>query len=1129
VDLFIEEGPDGVNNYTFGDRGESEEPGVLPPIEQLLIQDVIINYRTADAGISSYKISEARLWNIPGQPERIEGKGFAKDMPFTILLSADTASELSGPQNPWSVNLDLKGPDMTLNLAGWMSQAFKWDRGDYRIKISGKQADSLETLFGVQFPTAGPFEISWALNVTEGSYRLTDLVAQVQGPSGTPEIQVSNGEASGGQDVPLQIALQGQYGDAPFSLTFASAHPFEGTSQTTPWPIEAQLSIADTKLNIEGTIIPATAAERFELDAQLQGKTLHTLTQLLDTELPEAGPYQFSFHAQVAEGSYVLTDLEGFLKGVEPWKTIRIVGGEASALESGSVRASIDAKLDNVPLSLSFQGGPGASGKTGATIWPVKLEAIASGTTLKGEGSVVMTENRKVLQIATRIKGNRLEELGPLVGVSLPAMGKFNLSADVSSGGDVHEAGNLKVQLGTHRLTGSLRWEDKTPRPFLTGKLTSDRLTLSELLGTAPKPSSKTGEAGLLDRPIKLAGLKSVDAKLDLNMKRITDSPLPVADVRFAATLTNGELSAAFRASVAGAPMDGQIQLSQRKNMPVVSLKTTIGRIDVGQTLNQLEIPDIIVGTADAIYLEGSSSGKTLRALGEHAAFTVQIKPANLSYTAKIIDQTVYVMVENAEFVARKDRSLTGSFTGTLRGVPFNATVSSVSLVEMQRANVPLPVRVALQTADVQFKAEGTIARPFENNEFELKYELTGKEIKGLDPLIDFAVPLRGDFRAQGRITARGNRYTYKENLRVGKSDLKVNITVLRDPIRPKITGSISAGQIHLDDIELFSVNKDTAPARDKSRVIPDFTLPLDVLLAVDLDLSIKVERIGAGEGVLSDFGELVSQVNLNDGRFKSTTNATGFSGARLSSEFELNAAADPPTNKILFNAKDIDVGLLLKLMGVTDIFEGQLNLYVNLSGLGYTRRKFLENADGRIAVIGGPGKISSRMVDLWAADLFTTMLSPKWQRQAVTEVNCMAMHIELKGGLAEIDDILLDTQRITVAGSGILNLETEALNVLIAPRPKRASLVSLANPVRIEGTLSEPEVSVTRLPRRRRLAGAGAGLLAGLVNPAFLLLAFADTGTVGANPCDAAVERAYEAIEAGSQLDQNVFQTNRK
>jgi hypothetical protein len=130
--------------------------------------------------------------------------------------------------------------------------------------------------------------------------------------------------------------------------------------------------------------------------------------------------------------------------------------------------------------------------------------------------------------------------------------------------------------------------------------------------------------------------------------------------------------------------------------------------------------------------------------------------------------------------------------------------------------------------------------------------------------------------------------------------------------------------------------------------------------------------------------------------------------------------------------------------------------------------------------------------------------------------MNCFVAHIELQEGQAEIEDLLLDTQRITIAGSGILNLETEELDVLIAPRPKRASLVSLANPVRIEGTLSEPEVSVTRLPRRRRLAGTG--ILAGLVNPAFLLFALSDSGTGEANPCDAAVEQAREGLGLDSQ-----------
>jgi uncharacterized protein involved in outer membrane biogenesis len=1116
VNLFIEEGPDGTNNYTFGDRGDNETPGVLPPVERILVRDTVINYRAADSSISRYEITEARLWNLPGQPERIECKGSTKGMPFTILLSADTAAELSGPHNPWSAKLDITGPDMSLSIDGRMAEAFKWGKSEYRITISGKQADSLETLFDAEFPTTGPFELSATVNKYAGSYTVADIAAQIHGPPGTLPIKISQGEASGGRDDPLQIALQGQYGDAPFAFTFASANPFEGTSQTTPWPIEAQLSIADTKLSIEGTMIPATAAERFEFDARLQGETLNTLAQLLDTELPKAGPYQFAFHTVAAEGSYTFTDLEGTLKGIELWKTIRIARGEASVLESGAVNASIDAKLDNVPISLSFQGGPAASGKAGATIWPVKLEASAFGARLKGDGSVVTTGNRKALQIATRIKGNRFESLGPLIGVSLPAIGKFDLSADVSSDGDVHAASNLKIQMGTNRLTGSIRWENKAPRPFLKGELSSDNLTLNALEDTSSKPSPKTGQAGLLDRPIKLDWLKDFDAKLYLNVKRVADSPLPVENVRIAVTLADGKLSAPFRGKLAGVPIDGQIHLSQPKNLPAISLKAALGRIDVGQTFKQLELPGKIAGTADAIDLDGNSTGKTLRALGEQAAVTLQIKLANLSYTAEIVDQTFDIRVASAKLIARKDQPLTGAFSGTVRGAAFSAEVSSANLREILKADIPLPVRVDLQTEDLQFKAEGSIARPFENNEFDLQYELAGAEIEGLDPLADFTIPLRGEFRARGRITGRGNRFTYEEDLRVGKSDLKADITVLRGPPRPKITGRIVASQIHLDDVDLFDADKEAVPTTAKSRVIPDYTLPVDNLLAVDLDLDIKAERIRAP---LGDLGEFVAKVSLKDGRFKSSFKVTGFKGAQINSEFDLNATAVPPLTKIQINAKDLNFGYLLSSMNLTDLVEGQIDLLVDLSGSGATRYSFLGNATGRITIIGGPGQITGRRIDLWAADLIPTMLSTKWQREDVTETNCIVAHIELHEGLAEIEDLLLDTQRITIAASGMLNLETEALNLVVAPRPKRPSLVSLANPVRIEGTLAAPEVSVTRIPRgSRRAAGTGASLLAGLVNPVFLIFALSDTGTGQTNPCDAAVEKAREVAGIDSQ-----------
>jgi len=452
-----------------------------------------------------------------------------------------------------------------------------------------------------------------------------------------------------------------------------------------------------------------------------------------------------------------------------------------------------------------------------------------------------------------------------------------------------------------------------------------------------------------------------------------------------------------------------------------------------------------------------------------------------------------------------------------VRGAAFNAEASTANLRELRKkADIPLPLRLALQTEDLQFKAEGSIARPFKKNEFELNYELAGKEIEGLDPLADFTIPLRGEFSARGRITGRGNRFTYEEDLRVGKSDLKADITVLREPPRPKITGRIVASQLHMDDVDLFDADKEAAPTTEKSRVIPEYTLPVDNLLAADLDLDIRAERIRAP---LGDVGEFVSKVSLKDGRFKSSLNVTGLMGARINSEFDLNATADPPLTQVRINAKNLNFGNFLSKMGLTDIFEGQVDLRIDLTGAGATRYSFLGNAAGRITIIGGPGQITGRRIDLWAADLIPTMLSTSWQREDVTETNCMVAHLELKEGLAEIEDLLLDTQRITIAASGTLNLETEELNLVIAPRPKRPSLVSLANPVRIEGTLAAPEVSVTRIPRGSRLAtGGSASLLAGLVNPVFLIFALSDTGTGKANPCAAAVEQAREAAGIDSQ-----------
>jgi hypothetical protein len=209
-----------------------------------------------------------------------------------------------------------------------------------------------------------------------------------------------------------------------------------------------------------------------------------------------------------------------------------------------------------------------------------------------------------------------------------------------------------------------------------------------------------------------------------------------------------------------------------------------------------------------------------------------------------------------------------------------------------------------------------------------------------------------------------------------------------------------------------------------------------------------------------------------------------------------------------------------LQQAGLADTVAGTLDVSLRLAGEGRTRHEFLGNADGQLVIVGEQGRFGSRRLDLWGSSLITTMLSPQWRREDVTHLNCLVARINIQDGMAASDDLLVDTRRITIGAAGTLDLESEELNIVFAPRPKRATLVGITNPAHLTGTLSEPEVSVTVLPGNR-MAAAGSGLLAGLINPAYLLFAFTQTGSGVSNPCQAAVNDALVMKGRADEIDE--------
>ena len=121
------------------------------------------------------------------------------------------------------------------------------------------------------------------------------------------------------------------------------------------------------------------------------------------------------------------------------------------------------------------------------------------------------------------------------------------------------------------------------------------------------------------------------------------------------------------------------------------------------------------------------------------------------------------------------------------------------------------------------------------------------------------------------------------------------------------------------------------------------------------------------------------------------------------------------------------------------------------------------------------------------------------------TAVNCFVTRFDVAKGVATSQGILFDTDRMTVKGEGTINLGSERLALLFTPRPKETSLLNLALPWHVEGTLKKPSVAVDQ----GAAAGRAAGALLSVINPLVLLVPLVTSGDAEQNPCLAALQNA--------------------
>lgn len=491
------------------------------------------------------------------------------------------------------------------------------------------------------------------------------------------------------------------------------------------------------------------------------------------------------------------------------------------------------------------------------------------------------------------------------------------------------------------------------------------------------------------------------------------------------------------------------------------------------------------------------------------AVTEVRIEDAVLTYHDGRTGKDTSVTIDRLSGFAEDARSpLKLDLSGTYNGAPFEAVVELGALAGLADPEKPYPVDLEVKAGGATITVKGAIGEPLEAKGLVLDIAVQGADLAALGQFAGAALPEAGPYSVSAHLSDEGEAIRIAElKVALGQSDLAGDITLVQG-VKPLVRGELSSKLIALNDfVGKAETQGEPAPEEsaagqeaaetDDGRIFSDEPLPLELLMAVDVEVKIAVARI-VTEG--PEISNVALNVALKGGKLTVKPFTAEIAKGRLSADIAVDASASPPRMTAKVTVKDIDLAAVAKEAALEEKISGKATLEASVAGKGRSMRALMAGLGGRTELVVGESRLGNAYLKFVLADVTKAVLGDVGED---TRVNCVVSRFDIDQGLAVSKAMVMDTETLTLTGEGEINLATEELDLTLTPKPKQVSLVNLAVPVNVTGRLSSPTVLPDPAGVATKVATGiigtmtGAGLVAGL-------LGGAAAGSVGGedNPC---------------------------
>ncbi|PKP94379.1 MAG: AsmA family protein [Alphaproteobacteria bacterium HGW-Alphaproteobacteria-16] len=373
-----------------------------------------------------------------------------------------------------------------------------------------------------------------------------------------------------------------------------------------------------------------------------------------------------------------------------------------------------------------------------------------------------------------------------------------------------------------------------------------------------------------------------------------------------------------------------------------------------------------------------------------------------------------------------------------------------------ERSAWPFTATIAGPRTRIELK--GAMAAPL--NARNMRFDITarGNDLLDIDRVIEAGLFGTQPVAMTGTVERKGAVWKIEKlSGTIGRSRLSnATATVDKSSGRTRIDGTMRLAVLDFEDLANDRGLAIAAAKRAQSgpRIIPATRIDLKNVDDVDGVLQVQVDRL----------------VSRYDDPFRKISGTLTLDQARLTVDpFEVGMVRGTLAGRVVVDQRggkaDPTLTLDLKLDGTTigtlaggGEIDATLRGMAKLTGTGETVREAVGRSTGQVALVSGPGRIPSKLASFLGLDVGRGVFADE---DAVASLRCLIVRMDVQGGTARMNPLLIDTSRSQSRFSGTINLANEGLALSMMGSPKKDSILRLTKPVPIGGTIKAPQPRV--------------------------------------------------------------------